>query len=106
MQKFATLFMLDSCLAYFPILKIEVTKSSDMDYTVLHLSDVPQVRVSRIIIILNYRNHYKYYVSGHYPSSCFYLKHLFAFISKHNVSETGLCPRNVVFWKINRTVFR
>jgi hypothetical protein len=30
----------------------------------------------------------KYYVSGHYPSSSFYLKHRPVYISKHNVSET------------------
>jgi hypothetical protein len=29
---------------------------------------------------------YRYYVSGHYPSSCLYF-------SKHNVSETGFCLR-------------
>jgi hypothetical protein len=28
--------------------------------------------------------HYKYYVFGHYPSSC-------PFFKKHNVSETGFC---------------
>jgi hypothetical protein len=36
---------------------------------------------------------YKYYVSGHYPSSCFYLKHRHGYIWKHNVSETGFCLR-------------
>jgi hypothetical protein len=36
---------------------------------------------------------YKYYVSGHYSSSCFYLKHRPVYISKHNVSETGFCLR-------------
>jgi hypothetical protein len=35
---------------------------------------------------------YTYYVSGHYPSSCFYLKHP-VYISKHNVSETGFSLR-------------
>jgi hypothetical protein len=39
---------------------------------------------------------YKYYVSGHYPSSCFYLKHRPVYISKHNVSETALCFRHQV----------
>jgi hypothetical protein len=29
----------------------------------------------------------KYYVSGHYPSSYFYLKHRHVYISKHIVSE-------------------
>jgi hypothetical protein len=57
-----------------------------------------------------------FYVSGHYPTSCFY-------ISKHNVSETVFCLRlqveptqlspidraspylrNIMFWNINRTV--
>jgi hypothetical protein len=36
---------------------------------------------------------YKHYVSGHYPSSCLYLKHRPVYISKHNVSETGSCLR-------------
>jgi hypothetical protein len=30
-------------------------------------------------------------VFGHYPSSCFYLKHHPVYISKHNVLETGFC---------------
>jgi hypothetical protein len=34
---------------------------------------------------------YKYYVSGYYPSSCFYLKHRPVYTLKHNVSETGFC---------------
>jgi hypothetical protein len=34
---------------------------------------------------------YKYYVSGHYPSSCLYQKHPPVYITKHNVSETGFC---------------
>jgi hypothetical protein len=34
---------------------------------------------------------YKYYVFGHYPSSCLSLKCLFS-VSKH-VSETGFCFR-------------
>jgi hypothetical protein len=33
----------------------------------------------------------KYYVSGHYRSPCFYLKHHPVNISKYNVSETGSC---------------
>jgi hypothetical protein len=33
----------------------------------------------------------KYYVFGHYPSSCLYLKHRPVYFSKHNVSETGFC---------------
>jgi hypothetical protein len=37
---------------------------------------------------------YKYYVFGHYPSSCLYLKkHRPVYISKHNVSDTGFCLR-------------
>jgi hypothetical protein len=36
---------------------------------------------------------YKYYVSGHYPSSCFYLTHCPALILKHCVSETGFSLR-------------
>jgi hypothetical protein len=36
---------------------------------------------------------YKYYVSGHYPSSRFYLKHHPLCISKHNVSESGFSLR-------------
>jgi hypothetical protein len=72
---------------------------------------------------------FKYYISGHYPSSCFYLKHRPVYISKHNVSEAGFClglqikPTqvgpidraspclrkesglwNAVFWNINRTM--
>jgi hypothetical protein len=42
-------------------------------------------------ITLNFM--YKYYVSGHYPSSRFYLKHHPVYILKHNVSETGFCLR-------------
>jgi hypothetical protein len=34
-----------------------------------------------------------YYVSGHFPSSCYYLKHRPVYISKWNVSETGFCLR-------------
>jgi hypothetical protein len=44
---------------------------------------------------------YKYYVTGHYPSSCFHLKHRPVYISKHNVSETGFSLRlqvNVFSW--------
>jgi hypothetical protein len=36
---------------------------------------------------------YEYYVSGHYPSSCFYLKRRTVYISKPNISETGFCFR-------------
>jgi hypothetical protein len=36
---------------------------------------------------------YKYYISGHYPSSCFYPKHRLIYILKHNVSEVGFCLR-------------
>jgi hypothetical protein len=73
-----------------------------------------------------------YYVVGHYPSSCLYLKKPSCLFSKHNISETGFYLRlqvkptqlgpidranpylrretesslwNVVFWTINRTVF-
>jgi hypothetical protein len=35
---------------------------------------------------------YKYYVTGHYPSSCFYPKHRPVYISKRNVSEIGTGP--------------
>jgi hypothetical protein len=35
----------------------------------------------------------KYYVSGHYPSSCLYLKHRPVYISKHSVSEIGFSLR-------------
>jgi hypothetical protein len=35
----------------------------------------------------------KYYVSGNYPSSCFYLKHSYFYTTKCNVSETGFCHR-------------
>jgi hypothetical protein len=34
---------------------------------------------------------FKYCVSGHYPLSCFYLKHRPVCITKCNVSETGFC---------------
>jgi hypothetical protein len=36
---------------------------------------------------------YKYYVFGHYPSSCLYLKNRPVYFLKHNASETGFCPR-------------
>jgi hypothetical protein len=36
---------------------------------------------------------YKYYVFGHYPSSCLFSKSRPVSFSKHNVSETGFCPR-------------
>jgi hypothetical protein len=36
---------------------------------------------------------YQYYVSGHYPSSCLYLKTVLFIFSKHNVSETGFYLR-------------
>jgi hypothetical protein len=39
------------------------------------------------------QNTYKYDVSGYYPSSCFYLKHSPVYVSKHKVSETGICLR-------------
>jgi hypothetical protein len=43
---------------------------------------------------INYLSYYyKYYVSGHYSSSCFYVKHRSVYIPKHMVSETGLCLR-------------
>jgi hypothetical protein len=32
-----------------------------------------------------------YYVFGHYPSSCLYLKHCPIYFSKHNVLETRFC---------------
>jgi hypothetical protein len=34
---------------------------------------------------------YKYYVFGHYPSSCLYLKTVLFIFLKRNVSETGFC---------------
>jgi hypothetical protein len=36
---------------------------------------------------------YKYYASGHYTLSCFYLKHCPVYVSKHSISETGFCLR-------------
>jgi hypothetical protein len=36
---------------------------------------------------------YKYYVLGHSPSSCLYLKCRPVYLSKHNFSETGFCLR-------------
>jgi hypothetical protein len=36
---------------------------------------------------------YKYYVFGHYSSSCLYLKNSAVYFLKHNVSETGFCLR-------------
>jgi hypothetical protein len=41
--------------------------------------------------VLNTLPSYKYYVSGHYPSSCFYLKHRPVCISEHKVSENEFC---------------
>jgi hypothetical protein len=35
----------------------------------------------------------KYYILGHYPSSCLYLKCRPVYVAKHNVSETGFCLR-------------
>jgi hypothetical protein len=35
----------------------------------------------------------KYYVFGHYPSSCFYLKRCPFYFPKHSDSETGFCLR-------------
>jgi hypothetical protein len=35
----------------------------------------------------------KYYVFGHYPSSCLYLKTVLFIFSNHNFSETGFCLR-------------
>jgi hypothetical protein len=35
----------------------------------------------------------KYYVSGHFSSSCLIWKHHPVYFSKHNVSETGFCLR-------------
>jgi hypothetical protein len=32
---------------------------------------------------------YKYYVSGHYPLSCFYVKTHPVYTLKHNILETG-----------------
>jgi hypothetical protein len=34
---------------------------------------------------------YKYYILGHYPSSCLYLKCHPVYFLKHNISETGFC---------------
>jgi hypothetical protein len=39
------------------------------------------------------RSYFKYYVFGHYPSSCLYLQNRPVYFLKHNVSETGLYPR-------------
>jgi hypothetical protein len=36
---------------------------------------------------------YKYYVFGHYRSSCLHLKNRRVYFSKHDVSETGFCLR-------------
>jgi hypothetical protein len=41
---------------------------------------------------LNNKYRYNYYVSGHYPSSCLYLKHRPLYFSKY-VSETGFFLR-------------
>jgi hypothetical protein len=38
-----------------------------------------------------YHNLYKYYIFGHHPSSCLYLKIVLFIFQKHNVSETRFC---------------
>jgi hypothetical protein len=44
--------------------------------------------------VQKYNNWYKYYVVGHYPSSCLYPKTSSClFFKKHNVSESGFCLR-------------
>jgi hypothetical protein len=52
-------------------------------------------RLSYIISVLKseaeHMLKYKYYVFGHYPWSCLYLKHCAVYFSKHNISETGVC---------------
>jgi hypothetical protein len=52
------------------------------------------------------RRLYNSYLSGHHPSSCFYLKHSAVYISKHNISETEFCLRLQVkpikFYPIDR----
>jgi hypothetical protein len=46
--------------------------------------------LEEVVVIFIVR--YKYYVYGHYPSSCLYLKQS-CLCFKHNVSETGFCLR-------------
>jgi hypothetical protein len=43
------------------------------------------IKMERLRHNLRYYSGHKYYISGHYPSSCFYLK--------HNVLETGFSLR-------------
>jgi hypothetical protein len=48
--------------------------------------------IYRSIKVLYYK--YKYYVVGHYPSSCIYKKKCRpVYVTKHNVSETVFCLR-------------
>jgi hypothetical protein len=54
-----------------------------------HLTVYISTKISMTKTLLQY----KYYVSGHYPSTCFYLKYLPVYISTHDVSKTGFCLR-------------
>jgi hypothetical protein len=82
------------------------------------LASLQNIRVNKMHTMAK---RYKYYVSGHCPSSCFYLKHSPVYTSKHNISEIGISSinwaqlsrfylktetecslQNVVFLNINR----
>jgi hypothetical protein len=48
--------------------------------------------VVKIAYFTSHLYQYKYYIFGHYPSSCIYLQNRPVYFLKHNVSETGFCP--------------
>jgi Gpi18-like mannosyltransferase len=55
-----------------------------------------------ILLSINRNTQYKYYVSGHYPLSYFYLKHRPVYISKHLKMETESSLRNVLKYQQDR----
>jgi hypothetical protein len=95
-----------------------ISHPSSLDSDVIKLTTT-KFNVTEIYISMNY---YNYYVFGHYPSSCLCLKtQCYLFFSGLEIgtnsidwaqlsrfylkAETESSLRNVVYWKINRTVF-
>jgi hypothetical protein len=70
----------------------EITRHISIIFAILGFQPNP---LQRILYLKLNRSFYVYkcYVSGHYPSSCLYLKKSPDYFSKHNVSETGFCLR-------------
>jgi hypothetical protein len=56
-----------------------------------HSTQPRGVEVKSVIDTNEQGVYYKYYVFGHYPSSCLDLKRRPVYLSKHNVLETGFC---------------